>query len=82
MPGWKAGCCSGNSNMETVGVEIVGRETTVLQNQPKLCCEVVPCKPLFGSDEGKQVGLMLAELEKDSLSWPLLNRWVTRTLQW
>ena len=58
--------------METVGVEIVGRETTVLQNCPKLCCEIVPSKPSFGSDEGKQrqtkVGLMLAELEGDSLS--------------
>ena len=51
----------------------------MLQNRPKLCCEVVPCKPLFGLDEGKQ---MLAELERDSLSWPSPNRWVMRTLQW
>ena len=40
--------------METVGVEIVGREITLLQNCPKLCCEIVLCKPLFGLDEGKQ----------------------------
>ena len=33
---------------------MVGRETTVLQGCPKLCCEIVPCKPLFGSGEGKQ----------------------------
>ena len=40
--------------METVGVEIVGRETTALQNRPKFSCEVVPSKPLLGSDEGKK----------------------------
>ena len=37
-----------------MGVEIVGRETTVLQNRPKLCSEVVPFKPLLGLDEGEQ----------------------------
>ena len=36
-----------------MGVEIVGRETTVLENRPKLCSEV-PCKPLLGSDKGEQ----------------------------
>ena len=37
-----------------MGVEIVGRETTLLQNCPKPCCEIVPCKPFVGLDEGKQ----------------------------
>ena len=37
-----------------MGVEIVGRETTVLKNCPKLCCEIVPCKPLSSLDEGEQ----------------------------
>ena len=26
----------------------------MLQNLPKLCSEVVPCKPLLGLDEGEQ----------------------------
>ena len=34
-----------------VGLEMVGRETTVLKNWPKLFCKIVPCKPLSGSDE-------------------------------
>ena len=40
-----------------MGVEIVGKETTVLKNCPKLSaviCEIVPCKPLSGLDEGEQ----------------------------
>ena len=55
-PGWKAsfGWCCGGSNTETVGVEIVGRETTALKNCPKLCCEIVPFKPLSGLDNGEQ----------------------------
>ena len=37
----------------------------MLQNCPKLCCEIVPCKPLFGSDESKQrlVGCGLSSKE-------------------
>ena len=31
-----------------MGVEIVGRETTLLKDCPKLFCEIVPCKPLSG----------------------------------
>ena len=26
----------------------------MLKNCPKLCCEIVPCKPLSGLDEGEQ----------------------------
>ena len=40
--------------METMGEEIFGRETTVLKICPKLCCEIVLCKPLSGLGEGKQ----------------------------
>ena len=55
-PGWTANFCGcwGGSNTDTVGVEIVGRETTVLENCSQLYCEIVPCKPLTRLDEGEK----------------------------